>query len=143
MSQIDTVRQGLITALTAALPSGVALVPVNSLEDFKLTLRQPPTVGVAYAGKRYEPRPKAIGATRQNVAAWNFEVYVAASGPAPGVAAGQDAFSLLEASDQALEGLLFVLGSQKVHVLAAGDALVDMPVGALLYVQGWQFWQQG
>lgn len=143
MSQIDTARTAILAALTSALPAGVALVPVNSLEDFKVTLRQPPTVGVAYAGKHHEPRMKAIGATRQNVSAYSFEVYVCAPGLAVGVPTGTDAFSLLETCDTALEGLMFTLGSQKVQLLAADDLLVDMPVGALLYVQGWTFWQQG
>ena len=143
MSQIDTARQAIVTALTAAVPAGVAVVPVNSLDDFKAVLRQPPAVGVAYAAKQHEPRPKAIGATRQSIAEWHFEVYVAAPGPGPGVAAGQDVFALLEVADQALEGLTFALGSQMVRLLAAGDQFVDLLVGALLYVQGWKFWQQG
>ncbi len=143
MSQIDTARQAIVAALTAALPSGVAIVAVNSLDDFKSVLRQPPAVGVAYAAKQHEVRPKAVGAARQNVAEWNFEVYVAASGPAPEIPAGQDAFSLLETADQALQGLTLTIGSQTVKVRAAGDQFVDLLVGALLYVQGWKFWQQG
>ena len=143
MSQIETARLAIVGAITAAMPTGVAVVPVNSLDDFKLVLRQPPAVGVAYAAKQHDPHPKVIGSTRQSVSEWHFEVYVAAPGPEAGIPTGPDVFTLLEAADQALEGLTFTLGSQMVQLHAAGDQFVDLLVGALLYVQGWKFWQQG
>jgi hypothetical protein len=142
VSNIATIRSAIIAALTTPLTGITTPVAINSLEGFQATIRQLPSVGVAYAGERAEPRAQAIGSAKQNtIPAW--DVFYAGPGPDPGVTVGHDIFTLLEAGKAALMGLQITAGSMKTILRLAGAELVleNMPAGGLLYVQHWTHWQ--
>lgn len=144
MSQVETIRTVIYNALVAALPAGTVLLLANSTEDFQIKLRQLGTVGIAYGGREWESKPIAVGSKKQaSTPAW-FVLY-AAPGPGPGVASGKDVFSLMETGATALLGLEITVGSQKVVLRGASEALVleNGAVGGLLYEQRWRHWKAG
>ena len=144
MSEVETVRTAMYNALGTALPTGTTIIKANSTEDFQIRLRNLNTVGVAYGGREWEPKPAAIGKKKQNSNPIYFVLY-AAPGPGPGVTTGKDVFSLMEAGAAALIGLQVLVGAQKIILLGASEALVleNGAVGGLLYEQRWRYWKVG
>jgi hypothetical protein len=144
VSEVETVRTAMYNALGTALGTGTLIIKANSTEDFTIKLRNLGTVGVAYGGREWEPKPTAIGKKKQNSNPTYFVLY-AAPGPGPGVTTGKDVFSLMEAGAAALIGLEVTVGAQKIILLGASEALVleNGAVGGLLYEQRWRYWKAG
>jgi hypothetical protein len=81
---------------------------------------------------------------------WTWEIYVCAPGPGPGVPAGLDVFSLLQACVVCLRGLSFPSVVAGVAAQVSGgfmdsvdESLVELLPGALVYLQRWTVFQQG
>jgi len=144
VSQVETIRTAIYNALVAALPAGTLTIKANSTEDFTIRLRNVGTVGVAYGGREWQDRPIAVGSKKQ-ASTPTWLVLYAAPGPAPGVAAGKDVFSLMETGATALLGLEVLVGAQKIILRGATEVLVleNGAVGGLLYEQRWRHWKAG